>query len=319
MGNKLSYMLYSGKIEGDKRLFVGGLFQWVTAFERYGKFGEMNSCVKREIMENFDIVHVNYTARNATYLSALREELGEHSSTKLVANVDYGTMMWNKIDPFVMKDQLSRADHIFHVETEGADRLEKLLNRNVSVIPHPINIEDIKKGVKRERVPIISCQYHRYADTWCEYYYGLMGIRQEYDIDIILMNYSPPDGKKIEVPLVCMFNDLTDRMNYPQYIEYLSRMLINVDVTYDHTYGRGVVEAAALKVPTIGSTSIEAIQRLYPELAISPGSDEMMRNAVRAMLDDDETREKVAQRGFEDCDFYSQQHCYEMMKEMVTG
>jgi hypothetical protein len=281
----------------------------------------MNACIKKETMEQFDIVHVNYTARNATYLSALREELGDNSSTKLIANVDYGTMMWNKIDPFVMKDQLARADHVFHVESTGANRLKRLLDKNVEVIPHPINIVDIKEGVKtgeqNERAPVVSCQYHRYADTWCEYYYGLMGIRQEYDVNVVLMNYSPPDGKKIEVPLVCMFNEITDRLPYPSYIEYLSRSLINVDVTYDHTYGRGVVEAAAMKVPTIGSSTIEAMTLLFPELKITPGNDAEMRGMTRQLLENDDWREEVAQRGYEESNWYSQKSCYDMMVEMT--
>lgn len=314
-------MLYSGPIPGDMRLFVGGLYNWVAAFEKYGKFGAMNACVKKEVMEEYDIVHVNYTPRNATYISALREELGEHSSTKIVANVDFGTMLWNRMDPFVMKDQLMKADHIFHVESTGANRLKRLLSKDVAVIPHPINIEDIKKGVKtgedNERAPVISCQYHRYADTWCEYYYGLMGIRQEYDVNLVLMNYSPPDGKKIDVPLVCMFNEIAERMDYPTYMEYLSKSLINVDVTYDHTYGRGVVEAAAMKVPTIGSDTIEAMKFLWPELAIKTGEDGQMRDKMKKLLDDDDWREEVAQSGYEMSDNYSQKSCYEKMVEMI--
>lgn len=319
---KMSYQLYSIRHpnEAEPSMFPPGLFSWVTAFEKYGKHGTMDANISKEHLEESDIIHVNVTPTNISYLSAIREALGDDSPTKIVANVDFGILMWNQIDPFILRDQLRKADTIFHVESIGAKRLERLIGRKVHVLPHPVNVEEIKMGAKtgedRERSPVIACQYHRYGDTWCEYFYGLQRIREEYDINIVLMNYTAPrQGPK--VPCICMFTELLQQMVYPDYIEMLSRVLINVDMTYDYTYGRGVVDAAALKVPTIGSKTIEAQRILWPELAVTPGNDEELEKTVREILDNESFREEMAQLGYEKCEMYSLKNSYEKMVNII--
>ena len=322
MTHKLGYQLYSVRhpTEADSRMFPPGLFQWVEAFNRYGKFGKMNANIKKDNLEESDIIHVNVTPTNISYLAALREEIGT-SSTKLIANVDFGILMWSGIDPLVLKSMLQKADMVFHVESTGATRLERLLGRKVYTIPHPVNVEDIKAGAitgeGNDRSPVISCQYHRYADTWADYYYGLLNIRRDYpEISTVLMNYvAPANGPK--VPCICMFNELLSTMPYPEYMEILRKVLINVDVTYDYTYGRGIVEAAALKIPTVGSSTIEAQRVLSPELAITPGKDEEMEAAIEDLLMDDDYRETAAQQAYENCETYSLENSYKLMTQIL--
>ena len=100
MSNKLGYQLYSVRHpnEADSRMFPPGLFQWVEAFNRYGKFGKMNANIKKDNLEESDVIHVNVTPTNISYLAALREELGISSSTMLIANVDFGILMWSGQD-----------------------------------------------------------------------------------------------------------------------------------------------------------------------------------------------------------------------------
>ena len=323
MSNKLGYQLYSVRHpnEADSRMFPPGLFQWVEAFNRYGKFGKMNANIKKDNLEESDVIHVNVTPTNISYLAALREELGISSSTMLIANVDFGILMWSGIDPLVLRSMLSKADMVFHVESTGANRLERLLGRKVYTIPHPVNVEDIKAGAvtgeNNERSPVISCQYHRYADTWVDYYYGLVNIRKDYpEISTVLMNYVAPE-KGPRVPCICMFNELLSTMPYPEYMEILRKVLINVDVTFDYTYGRGIVEAAALKIPTVGSSTIEAQRVMLPELAITPGKDDEMEAAIQDLLENDEYREKMAQQAYENCEIYSLKSSYDKMATVL--
>jgi glycosyltransferase involved in cell wall biosynthesis len=315
MAAKLAYQLYSVRhpSEADSRLFSSGLFAWVEAFARYGREAIMSADIKKENLENYDVIHVNYTPTNETYITALRNELGEHSDTKIVANVDFGKMMWNSTDPLVMKDQLSRADLVFHVESTGAKTLERLLGRKVYTIPHPTNVEDLKKGFTAERSPVITCQYHRYSDTWTDYYYGLMNIKKEYDVSTALLNYEAPKGERgPKVPIICMFNKLVMKLPYATYIDlYLRHSLVNVDITYDYTFGRGEIDAAALKIPTIGSYTIEAQRNLWPELAVTPGKEWELEERMRTILDNDEFREEMAQQGYERCEAYSLKSSYE--------
>jgi hypothetical protein len=323
MAFKLGYQLYSIRhpTESDARLFMPGLFSWVTAFEQFGREAIMSANIKKESLENYDIIHVNYTPTNETYITALRNELG-NSDTKIVANVDFGKAMWNTIDPLIMKDQLNRADMVFHVESNGAKSLERLLGRKVYTIPHPTNVEGIKKWTqmqedlnKRERHNMITCQYHRYADTWTDYYMGLEQIRKENDVEIVLMNYEAPSGMEgPKVPIICMFSRLYQRMPYKVYMEnYLQRALINVDVTYDYTFGRGVVDAAALKIPTVGSSTIEAARKFWPELLVTTGKEWEIEEKVNKLLGNNDLWCDMADQGFERCDEYGLEASYNKM------
>lgn len=321
---KLAYQLYSVRHpdEVDYRLFMPGLFQWPAAFELYGRLGEMKAHIQKEELERHDIVHVNYTPTNSTYLSALRNELGNNSSVVLAANVDFALMMWNRIDPLVMIDQLKKADFIFHVESYGAARLRNLLDRNVYTIPHPSNTEELKMGArsggKPNRLPIITCQYHRYEDTWADYFYGLQKIRSEYDIEIILMNYESPKGEiGPKVPVIAMFNQLNLKYAYRDYVRFLANAMINVDITYDFTYGRGLIDAAALGIPTVGSNTIEAQRKIWPDLAIRPGGDNQMYSTVKRLIDSDDSWEKYSKDGMDGCNEYSLENSYNKMVEAL--
>jgi len=323
MTRKLAYQLFASHPmidkEQDKRLYLSGLFQWIAAFEKHGRFGRADARIDKEILEECDIIGVNVIPGGMSYLAALREELGK-SDTKIVANVDFGTMMWNMIDPLVLKQQLKCADMIFHVESNGAERLRRLTGREVKVIPHPVNIEDIKEGVKEkdERVAnTITCQYHRYSDTWCEYYYGLQSTKKNMNAKVFLMNYSYENEKDRRVPVIGMFNELVHRIPYRDYLRLLSTTTINVDVTHDYTYGRGVVEAAALKVPTICSETIEASKLWEGLTSIKTGKDREMDDAATVLLRDDELWEALAKMGYKNSDQYSLKKSYERMCRAV--
>jgi hypothetical protein len=313
MTKKLGYKLFGGRPEKDMRLFQPGLFQWAHAFEEFGLHGAIDASISRDRLEEHDIVHINFAPANATYTSAIREILGENSDTKIIVNIDYGTMMWNTMDPFVMRDQLKKADFIFHVESRGARILSKWLGREIKVIPHPLDTDSIKQMMKLERTPTITAQYHRYNNTWCEYFYALDEIGKEYGLDVILMNYSTKEGGRREVPINSMFTEIIGTIDYRKYLQYMAKSLINVDMTYDNTYGRGVVDAAALGVPTVGSNTIEAMRKIWPELAVEPWNSGGIEERVRILLDSEEARNSKAESGRIACDEYSLKSSYDKM------
>ena len=321
MSKKLSYMLYSGKMSDDVYTMVPGLFQWSVAFEKFGKGGTLSADIHRHSLENYDVVHVNYTPRNDSYIAAIRNALGEKSDTKIIANVDYAVGMWNSMDPHIMKAVLEKADMIFHVEPVGAGRIRKLvkeeMKKNVFTIPHPVNTTEIQKMASEDREPVIACQYHRYLDSWQDYWWGLKEIRETYmEYKVILMNYTAPEQRS-NVPIVCMFDEVVGRMKYFEYLKLLSHVMINIDITPDYTYGRGVVDAAALGVPTIGSRTIEAERRLYPGLTVDSGSDEGVKRNCIELLKDGEFYEFTANDAGRMSNFYSLENSYNRMVNAI--
>ena len=321
MTKKLSYMLYSGKMSDDVYTMVPGLFQWSVAFEKFGKGGALSADIHRHSLENYDVVHVNYTPRNDSYIAAIRNALGEKSDTKIIANVDYAVGMWNSMDPHTMKAMLEKADMIFHVEPVGAGRIRNLvkeeMKKKVFTIPHPVNTVEIQKMASEDREPVIACQYHRYLDSWQDYWWGLKEIRETYkDHKVILMNYTAPE-KRGKVPIVCMFDEVVGRMKYFEYIKLLSHVEINIDITPDYTYGRGVVDAAALGIPTIGSKTISAEQILFGDLIVESGRDSDIKHKCINLLEDNRYYEQVANRAMKRCNFYSLENSHDRMVDAI--
>ena len=321
MTKKLSYMLYSGKMSDDVYTMVPGLFQWSVAFEKFGKGGTLSADINRHSLENYDVVHVNYTPRNDSYIAAIRNALGEKSDTKIIANVDYAVGMWNSMDPHIMKAMLEKADMIFHVEPVGAGRIRSLvkeeMKKNVFTIPHPVNTTEIQKMASEDREPVIACQYHRYLDSWQDYWWGLKEIRETHeDHKVMLMNYTAPE-KRSNVPIVCMFDEVVGRMKYFEYLKLLSHVMINIDITPDYTYGRGVVDAAALGVPTIGSKTIEAVNRLFPLHRVRVGLDKELERYCLQLIEDEKYYEQAANNAMKECHFYSLENSYNRMVNAI--
>jgi len=69
-----------------------------------------------------------------------------------------------------------------------------------------------------------------------------------------------------------------------------------MDTTLDYTYGRGVVDAAALGVPHLGWDSIEAMRVLFPDLACRNVDDRAMEEKLEKLATDPDFASEVSDR-----------------------
>jgi glycosyltransferase involved in cell wall biosynthesis len=152
-------------------------------------------------------------------------------------------------------------------------------------------------------------------NTWAEYFYGLKDVAAEYGLNVVLLNFEMGDDKRAKVPINSMFDEIIPRLDYRKYLSFLSQSMLNVDITHDKTYGRGVVDAAALGVPTIGSNTIDAARILFGDYCIDPWDTNAMDGMVQFLLDTEEEREKAATYGMKHCARYSLENSYNKMIE----
>ena len=300
----------------DSPIIQSGLYCWTQAFREQGGVGEMYPSIEKDYLEKYDIVHINYTAGHPSYIEAVRNALG-NSSTKIVANVDYAMSMWETINPFNMKHQLNMADMVFHVESSGASALGRFLGRKIPVIPHPVDVRHLKQvnRIVNKGRPLATCQWHRYNATWSAYYYGLLGI----DIKKYLVAFTQPNPQKL-VNLETLFERVIPVMDYVPYIEaVLASATINLDLAPDNTFGRGLVDAAALGVPTIGSSTIEASRIIWPELSVKPHDHGATFEVAKKLLADKQFYADMVERGLEMCELYSCKSAYDKMMEALDG
>lgn len=317
MMRRLRYCLYAkhDMPEDPNELSLSGLFEWSTAFKTWGRQGVLFPVITPELLETFDIIHVNYVPRNASYIHAIRDNLGDHSDTKLIANVDFSVGMWNSIEPYQMKRALDECDMVFHVEPFGAARLSDILGRHVWTLPHPVNIEGIrhaKLGLPTMEPITVSCQYHRYKDTWETYHHAMHGLRKEYGVRSALFNYTTRPGGAPS--LHSTFDLIYDRMSYTEYLATLAQCYVNLDVVPDATYGRGVVDAAAVGLPTVGWKGTFAMDVLFPELMVENFMDHIeIRDKVEKLLTDPEFASVIAARGIRHSMYFSLENSYKRM------
>jgi hypothetical protein len=298
-----------------KGLSVSGLFQWTKAFQQLGATGDSNASITKDALERYDIVHVNYVPRNASYIAAIRDSLGKNSSTKLILNVDFGLMMWNKTDPWILKSMLDKADMVFHVEPTGAARLSRLLEREVPCIPHPVDTVMAKRmqSEMAEDDPVIwACQYHRYFGTWSDYFYATNQLKKEYDARTLLFNVTSQEVEG-RVPLNSYFDELISEMEHAGYLKMMSKCYINLDITPDYTYGRGVVEAACLKIPTITNMTSYAGRLLFPPLTTTWAQDDITRRLIRTLMEHPDAMKEAAEYGAEHAEYFGLKQSYERM------
>lgn len=280
---RLRYMLFGDPKVDFSKPVLPGLFQWANAFDAWGREGVISNVVSREDLETFDVIHVNWTSGHPSYISAIRDALGD-SSTVVIANVDFSIGLHDVIDPFVMRDSLNKADMVFHVEPFGADRIGHYLDRDVAFLPHPVDIERIKKYRKGTiEPPVIACQYHRYGSTWATYYYATCHLLKEYP-ELRTMLYNVADHPRTCPSLEGKFSAISPVLPYPEYLEDFSNCYINVDLPPDYTQGRGIVDAAALGIPTVGSNTVFAQNFLFPDLAVNCVDSERVEEKIEGLL-----------------------------------
>ena len=301
------------KISLSDPLIMGGLYCWVTAFREAGGLGVMKATMAREELEKFDIVHVNVTPGHYSYVPQLREALGKSSSTKLIANVDYATTLWGNTDPFILKKVLEEADMVFHVESSGARRLSGVMGKEIHCIPHPVDVERLGKlKVQPSHPAVVTCHFHRYWGTWAPYYYATLNLRKEFNLRTMLVNVW--GDSPIKVSLEAYFDEIVGNTNYMEFMQkVMAPAFANIDVTPDITYGRGIVEAAALGIPTIGANGIEAARTIYPELVVGSEEDNEIERHLRRLITDTEFAKIMSDQGIERCKFYSTKNSYERM------
>lgn len=301
----------AGVFEGDSlvRPTMSGLYAWLAAFSEFGSEANIDTCLDRDFLEQYDIVHVNYVHSVGSLMYKIREQLGRSSSTKLVVNVDHAVGMWDSFDMMRMKRELDNADVIFHVEPVGAKVLWSLLGRNVNVIPHPVDDIAIDAMVSDGRLPAIddadkwdiACVYHRYQCTYAVYY-ALFWRYMQQGRKVALINYTYDPALRRGKHPSTHFNAVVDRTTYADYItNVLPRAKVVVDMPPDIVAGRSLADAYMLRIPVITTKNCYLGEIISARTCCKPNDLLRIKTIVDIMLRDDEERKEATDEAYDMC------------------
>jgi hypothetical protein len=294
----------------SKDIVLSGLWQWHLSFDKYGKKGEVRLLRRKEELEEYDIIHINMTAGNLALPQMVRDELGDSSDTKLVVNVDFDVMQWgtNWQYPTLMLKAIDCADMLFHVESTGAKILTHTLGRKIHTLPHPVDVVGLDQYKKTEREPTIVTMWHRYIPDCTLPYFA----QKDIELYRILLGYS---GK---VPTLSMYDFVYEPRGFVDTIETMSSATFGCDLYPGRSYGRSVIEFAALAVPCICSNTIEASCRCFPDLAIDPFDVAAADRLFKLLIDDDEKLVDIYRSAYNASGYYSQENCYNRFVEAIS-
>lgn len=306
--NKLSYCLIGDPtaVEGVKQskdVVLSGLWQWHLAFDKFGKKGDVRLLRRKEELEEYDIIHINMTAGNLALPDMVRDELGDSSDTKLVVNIDFDVMQWgaNWQYPTLLLKAVDCADMIFHVERTGAGILSYALGQKVNTLPHPVDVVGLDRYKKSEREPTIVTMWHRYIPDCMTPYIA----QKDIPLYRVLLGHT---GK---VPTLSMYDFVYKPQPFVDGIETMSSATFGCDLYPGRSYGRSVVDFAALAVPCVCSNTIEASNRCFPDLCIDPFNVASAHRLFELLSKDSDFLIDSYTYAYEAAGYYSQENCYD--------
>lgn len=294
---------------------LSGLYLWSRTFEVHGSGGEIRPLWRREELEDFDIIHVNYTPSNTQLPTVLRQELGENSSTKIVINVDLDVRYWGVNWPryiTLMINEIKMADVVFHVEPKGAEILEHIIEKKVNVLEHPVDVSNIYDYMKKDREPIIGTIFHRYFPNTIIPY----TTQKKVPLRRVLFGFQQINRKNI-VANAGMFDQIIPIQPFRENINEMSKCLIGCDLYEGFTFGRTVVELAALGVPTVCSSTMAASNKLFPFTSVDPYDVYGAEKLFFKLYNDEEFCNEVITYANQNCSQYSIKNSYTKFIEMM--
>jgi len=292
-----------------------GLYGWLKAFR--GELVTFSDLDKRAV-EDYDVLHVNMITLHAKLPQKLRKLVGKSSSVKIVANIDYSVEMINTLfghpDYHLghVADSLRVCDLVFCQEEKQRDMFQRLVpDIEIKKITHPCNTEFIKGFYLQthEREKEIAVAFHK-CEPRCVLWswLGSQDIHSDYKTILYCLRKSRQGlltfGK---------FDKAYEAMPFPRYLEKVSKSYAALDTYQMHVWGRNVIDMAALGIPTVCSSYIEASNRLFPELVVDPFNISIMRAKLKDLLTSKALWNRTREYAEQAVEYYSLKNSKERM------
>ena len=287
----------------DEEVTRTGLYQWLNVFRG-------NVKLPRDIDDysEYDLVQVNLSGQDVNLVADIREKIGEESKTKLVANNDYTTEIWENAFqvPNTVGREIINADMLFGTEYYQTTALSELSGRNCFIIPHPADIKRLKAQSPITKKNVLTTIWRRYDNRTVVPHLAVRG----HGLTTQLIGYDKNKDPRLHVTTP-LYDYVLAGTNYMQYCDQMRESRVVYDPFTYHSYSRGTVDCAALGVPYVGSNRTQASQILYPHTTIDPYDIKEARKLIKKLLTDKKFHDKVVGTAREMSEFYNHENSRE--------
>ncbi len=293
---------------------LSGLYQWANVFNKYDVKGDVHPYWRREDLEKYDIIHINYTPSNIQLPTLIKDELGD-SSTKIILNVDLDVSKWSQNWAYHivnMVHEIKLADIVFHVEPVGQNAISYLIDSPVYLCPHPVDVSGMFDYILKleDREDIIGTIFHRYTGETLTPFLAQKHIH----LRKILFGLNV-ENKKL-VASQGMYDQMIHSLKFKDFISELAKSRMGCDLYDGYSYGRTPIEFAALGIPAVISNKIGS-SWLFPYTSVDPFDVTKAGDLFNKLLTDNEFADKVIKTAHEKCSFYSLKNSHKRFKKMV--
>lgn len=286
------------------------------------KIIESNPQLQNEITEQILKTSVS------NLLHIIKERKGK-GDVKIAAHVDYAVQLWGTpilkeyFSPLALTKTLEDVDYIFSAEPVMGEWVHALTGRDVYFIPHPTNVDAIKQNfISTTKENIIRVLIHRYDNNWIAPFLVAEKSFDKLDSNSPLVSYIIMDGnQRFNTELRSMGCEWVEGgVSHPEWLKRLSQTKVIIDSYHQiNTYGRSVVECAAVKTPIIGSDATYLQKVLFPELTTGPNEVLKQQEILNRLLKDSKFYKKVIDYAYNKVDEYGYDKSREKFTKMLTG
>jgi len=293
---------------------LSGLYQWANVFQKYGSKGTIKPCWRKEDLEKYDIVHINYTPSNIQLPTVVKEELGD-SSVKIVLNVDLDTSLWSRNwAPHItnMINEIKMADIVFHVEPVGQKLVSQLIDKPVYMCPHPVDVAGLYDYILKleDREDIIGTIFHRYTGETMTQYLA----QKKIPLRRVMFGMRQDETKLAAKQR--MYDQLILQQKFPDFISEIAKSRMGCDLYDGFSFGRVPIEFAALSIPAVVSNRIGS-SCLFPYTTVDPYDVEEAHKLFLKLLTNTDFANKVITTAHERCSYYSLKNSYDRFIKMI--
>jgi len=291
----------------------GGYYNWIHLFK-----GSIKPFKYVENFEDYDVVSVNMSPMDQHLIKRVRDKIPKSSSTLLVLNNDYVTECWSNWSqhPYNYIDLQDKGDCVFGTEKHQTSCMKE----GAYTIPHPHWIEGYKKykpDYDNDDMDVAALYHWWHPKT---YHMSLIFDKLKKKFPKLYTKlYAFQPGTSKDSWLRTEFDEIKPMMQYPDFINDVTKNRFMFDNCPYHTYGRASVDNAAFGLPSVGTNRVDSMRRCFPFTTHDPYDAKGIVESMTKLIEDKEFTQKVNDFARDACEYYNYKNSEDRYMEMIES